>query len=360
MKVLLLADGSSVHAVRYQEELKRLGLEVVLVSIEAGPTVDIKLKRPSGINGIDYMLAAPTIKKIAKSGNFDIINPHFACGYGFMTALSGLWKKKPVLLHCLGSDILISPQKSLLHKWRVTYALKKAVQILVDSEYLGSEVIKIYGKTKLKVIAWGADNKAFESYDKKYQNGFAWNQPIKIIVPRAHYPVYNNLYIIRALKDHIRSKKITITFPGWGENLETFMNLVRAENIESGIEYYEFLGRDKFNKFISSFDIYLSASLSDSSPASLIEAMAGGLYPIVGDIPGVREWMNRQNGALFDLNDTESLKKVMENILEKSPELDRILKRNYEKAKESGMFSENIKETVTLMQDMLKNAGTKE
>lgn len=358
MRVLLLADGSSVHTARYQTELKSLGVEVVLASIEKGDTVDIKLNRPTGINGIDYALASRLIKKLARNDHFDIINPHFACGYGFMTALSGIWKKKPVLLHCLGSDILISPKKSWFHKWRVAYALQKAHRVLVDSEHLGSEAKQIYSKTNYKVIVWGADKEAFESFDKKNQNGFDWNEPLNIIVPRPHYRVYNNRCIIHALKDFIINKNITITFPGWGGDLGVFKELVKSEQVEGGVKYYYFLSRENFNHFISGFDIYLSASLSDSSPASLIEAMATGLYPIVGDISGVREWMDDNNGALFDLNNTESLKCIIENILEKPPDLSGILKNNNAKAKKSGMFSKNIKETIALMQKMIKNADT--
>ncbi len=359
VKVLLLADGSSVHAVRYQAELRRFGVEVVLASIEEGETVDIILNRPTGINAFDYALAARTIRKFTRNNSYDLINPHFACGYGFMAALSGIWKKKPVLLHCLGSDILISPRKSRFHKWRVAYALRKAYQVLVDSQYLGSEAKKIYNKINYKVIAWGADDKFFESFNIKSQNGLIWNKPIKVVVPRAHYRVYNNRFIVHALKDIIKNNKIIITFPGWGDDLGAFKELVRSEHIDSGIEYYGFLSREKFNEFISEFDVYLSASLSDSSPASLIEAMAAGLYPIVGDIPGVREWMDSSNGALFDLRDTESLKKTFESILEKPSDLAEILKRNYIKAEENGKFSKNIEETVALMQKMIKDAGKK-
>ncbi len=357
MKVLLLADGSSVHAVRYQAELRSQGVEVLLVSIEAGATVDMKLKPKTGIGAIDYVLTAPAIKNIVKNENFDIINPHFACGYGFMTALSGIWKTKPVLLHCLGSDILVSPRKSSLHKWRVTYALKKSHQVVVDSEYLGTEVKKLFNKTENKVIFWGADKKAFDSFDQKEQSGFVWKQPLKVIVPRAHYPVYNNQFVILALKDLIRNKNLTITFPDWGDDLKTFKEIVAHEQIENGVKYYDFKSREKFNEFISGFDIYLSAALSDSSPASLIEAMASGLYPIVGDIPGVKEWMGINNGILYNLHDTESLTKAFENVLEKPPDLDELLRRNYSRAKKDGVFSKNIAETVALMQEMIDNAG---
>jgi len=360
VKLLLLADGSSVHAARYQTELKKIGVEVALASIEDGPSVDIKLNKLTGIDGIDYIFAASTIKKIIAQGNFDIINPHFACGYGFMTALSGVWKTKPVLLHCLGSDILISPKKSSLHKWRVKYALKKSDKILVDSEYLGLKVKEIYDGAKYRVIAWGADTSAFEKFESRERNGFAWHRPIKIIVPRPHHPVYNNDFIIDALKEPLINNKIRISFPSWGDKLEEFKRLVKSEQLEDQINYYDFKSRELFNEFLSDFDIYLSAAVSDSSPASLIEAMAAGLYPIVGDIPGVREWIDGNNGTLFDLSDTKSLSETINNIFGDMPNLPDILRRNFMKAKKDGVFSKNIEDTATLMKEMIDNVRPKE
>ncbi|MCP4704138.1 MAG: glycosyltransferase family 4 protein, partial [candidate division Zixibacteria bacterium] len=224
---------------------------------------------------------------------------------------------------------------------------------------LSSQAKIIYDKTDHKVIFWGADNSAFDSYAKKEINNFVWNQPINIIVPRAHYGVYNNLFIIHALKDLIKNEKITLTFPGWGDDLIAFKKLVKNEQVEFGVSYYNYLSREKFNEFLSSFDIYLSASLSDSSPASLIESMAAGLYPVVGDIPGVSEWINDTNGALFDLNSSESLKNTFEDILEQGFDVSGILKENNAKAQKDGMFSKNIKETVALMQERINGFGAK-
>ena len=47
----------------------------------------------------------------------------------------------------------------------------------------------------------------------------------------------------------------------------------------------------------------MSASLSDGSSVSLMEAMASGLPVLVSDIPGNREWVTEENGWLFAVND---------------------------------------------------------
>ncbi len=359
MRVLLLADGSSVHTIRYQAELKAQGVEVVLASLERGNTVDINIPRKTGIRGVDYMLSAGLLKRMSMEYSPDIINPHFATGYGFMTALSGVGNNKPVLLHCLGSDILVSPHKSVIHKRRIIYALSHADMILVDSEYLGREVKRLYSGAECKFIVWGADNGAFESYERKNQIGFGWQKSFRIIVPRAHYKIYNNSFIVESLSDLINAHKVTITFPDWGDELTEFKELVKRLCPNGGVHFYEFKTRAEYNQYLSDFDIYLSASVSDSSPASLIEAMAAGLYPVVGDIPGVREWVSDSNGSLFDLNDENSLRGTILNLLVAPQESGNILKANHARAKAEGMFKNNIRATIAIMEAMIDSANSK-
>ena len=191
MKILMLADGQSVHTRRYQAEMKKQGSEIILAGIEAGEATDIKLPRPTGIMIFDYILASRKLKDIVEEYSPDIVNPHFACGYGFMTALSGVWKTKPVLLHCLGSDILVSPQKSFLHTMRVRYALSRADRTVVDSECLKEAAHKIQPTVEPDVIPWGADAEAFEIFNQRIKADNSAKRPLRIIVPRPHYKVYN-------------------------------------------------------------------------------------------------------------------------------------------------------------------------
>ena len=58
---------------------------------------------------------------------------------------------------------------------------------------------------------------------------------------------------------------------------------------------------------------YISASLSDGTANSLLEAMAAGLFPIVSDIPANREWIaDGENGMLFPPGDHMALARCLE------------------------------------------------
>jgi glycosyltransferase involved in cell wall biosynthesis len=67
-------------------------------------------------------------------------------------------------------------------------------------------------------------------------------------------------------------------------------------------------------------DLYLSASLSDSTSVSLLEAMASGAVPVVTDIEGNREWVRDGEGArLFAPRDPGALTRAIEAALGDEP-----------------------------------------
>ncbi len=352
MKLLLLADGRSAHTMRYQKELKNQGIDVVLASLEKGETVDILMQKSSVSKSLNYFFANREIKELARKFNPDIINPHFASGYGFTTAVSRVWKKIPVALHCLGSDILISPEKSIVHKRRVIYALEKADMIFADSNFLAEQIRKLHDTDQISVIPWGVENEILDMFEKRDLNRLKNKEMPRVLVPRPHQKVYNNIFIIESLRELLDNRKISMTFPEWGDDLEGFRQFVKNHCPNAIIEYYAFMPRHEFVEFLSGFDIYLSAALSDSSPASLIEAMGAGMFPVVGHIPGVREWMDENGGLLFNLEKRESLKQVFAKLLDFDLDFPNILSLNHNRVKENGRFSENIKNTIRQMEEV--------
>ena len=101
-------------------------------------------------------------------------------------------------------------------------------------------------------------------------------------------------------------------------------------------------------------DVYLSAAKSDSSPVSLIEAMAVGLIPIAADIPGVREWLSNENGFLFARNDKNSLNKILSGICSAQNNYDEIRISNLLKVKERAMFEINVAERIAIMKRLVE------
>ncbi|HKK20181.1 MAG TPA: glycosyltransferase, partial [candidate division Zixibacteria bacterium] len=108
-RVLVLADAGSFHTERYISALRKQSCHPLLLSLEPGPVRHLSLKSRGPIRTLHYVLAVPQIRKILKRFRPDVINPHFASGYGFIAALASRGRHSPLVCHVWGSDILIVP-----------------------------------------------------------------------------------------------------------------------------------------------------------------------------------------------------------------------------------------------------------
>lgn len=347
VRVLVLADSRSFHTERYVHALRERDCHVLLASLEKGGTHHFALKHRGFIGAFHYLLATTELIGLAKRFHPDIINPHFASGYGFTTALSQVRKAAPVLLHLWGSDILIVPHKSIIHRKKTAYALSHADFVIGDSQHILDQASKISKLPESTIIPWGIDRSLVELHKTDY----SFNKPVRIIIPRPHEQVYNNAFLLRALADMVKSGRIELAFPDWGSRLGEFKQLARDLAVDR-IEFYDKMNREQFLKYMCKFDIYLSGAISDSSPASLIEAMGLGLIPVSADIPGVREWLSFDSGYLYHSLQTSHLVETIEKILANG-EHESMRQKNLARVKREGIFETNIDQTLGIMRELI-------
>ena len=347
LRVLVLADSRSFHIERFVRELVRQGCHVATASLERGSMGHYRLKHRGPIRQLHYVLSSFEIRSLIKRFQPDIVNPHFASGYGHSAALAVGKGGPPIVLVVWGSDVLIVPKKSFLHRKKTVTALKRASYVIGDSHYLLSAARELTPLRNSAVIPWGIEREFLGCHRRDY----ALKTPLKVIVPRLHEPVYNNGFILEALEPLVQGGMVSITFPSFGNLYPEFRH--RADDISAtGIEFYDRMPRHRFLKFMSGFDLYLSASRSDSSPVSLIEAMALGLIPVAADIPGVTEWLTADSGYTFRADDAASLCGLIEEIISENDFHESMRKRNFEKVKREAIFEENVAEQIAIMKKL--------
>ena len=348
LRVLLLADSVAFHTERIATELRRQGCRVMVASLEHGRMHHFHLARRGPIRFLHYTLAASQVRRLIERFQPDIINAHFASGYGHLAALARGRRNLPILLHLWGSDILIVPNKSPLHRLKTKRALQAADFVLGDSTYLIEAASKLHCLKQSRVIVWGVEKACLGFHRESY----ALNRPLKVIVPRTQARVYNNEFILRALRPLIEDGRLRLTFPDFGPLAADFRR-VCGSLVGRGVELYERTPRRGFMPYVASHDVYLSASRSDSSPASLIEAMALGLIPVAADITGVREWLSDDNGFLFRQDDEAALRARIKSLIESGDTCERMRRRNLERVKNEALFEDNIAETIGIMRDLV-------
>ncbi len=148
MKVLILADPSSAHTIKWANSLNERGVEVFLfglsrydasqyhdnIQIDSLKTPDnIKAKLNGNFLKLMYLVALPKLKRIINSFNPDILHAHYAASYGVISALTGF---RPYILSVWGIDILTFPNNSVIHKSIVKIALKELIKFLLQVNIL--------------------------------------------------------------------------------------------------------------------------------------------------------------------------------------------------------------------------------
>jgi glycosyltransferase involved in cell wall biosynthesis len=347
LRILVLADAGSFHTERYVAELKRQGCELLLASLEEGRIDCYRLRRKGFVQAFWYVLAASEVKRLIRQFRPDIINPHFVSGYGFTVALAQVKRSVPVVSQLWGSDVLLVPGKSIFHARKTAYALNHADLLLADSQFVIDEARKLAEINNWRVIPCGIERGFLIFRRSDYKIG----RPLRVIVPRPHEKVYDNFFIVQALAPMINAGLVKVTFPSFG-SLAGHFRLNAKPLVGDSLRFYEPLDRSDFLKLMAEHDVYLSAAISDSSPVSLIEAMALGLIPVAANTPGVREWLGRRNGHPFELYDAAGLQKVIGDIIQGRADHTGVRERNLELVKRKGIFEENIAETIGLMRNL--------
>lgn len=345
LRVVVLSDSRAFHTERYVRELRRQGCRVMPVSIEQGRLPHLHLPRITPFQAIQYPAALSAVRRVIRRFRPHIVNAHHASGYGFLAALAHRRGDPPIVLHLWGSDILVVPKRSPLHRWKVMSALRSADLVIGDSGFLIREAAALTALSKSAVIPWGLEREYCSDLPPLDLAG----RPLRIITPRPHEPVYDNQTILHALTDHLRNGAVTLTVPEFGSRLSHFQKLARALGVD--VSYYKRSPRAHFIQMLKLHQVYLSASRSDSSPVSLLEAMGLGLIPIVADIPGVREWGGPESALLFTPGDAGSLKQCIDLLLSgRTDEWDVRRRRNAQRIVSEATYEENIAATIAAMQ----------
>jgi len=305
-RILLLGDAGQVHLERWTRYLEDMGHTVLTISLESGPGIAgemIKINTPSWLPSfIRYPLSVPAIRREARRFRPDIVNAHFLPNYGMIAALLG---RKPWVLSTWGSDIMLLPDKSAFHAWRTRYVIGRASHITSDADIMTRRLVELGAPVEhVHTFPYGVNRSLFHrTQDPRTTDG------PRILSNRKLERLYSIETILEAfpiLWSNVPDSELTIAGKGSLEG-----ELKRQASRTTGAERIRFTGLVPHNELperLRSHDIFVSASLSDTTSVSLLEAMACGVFPIVSDIPANREWIrDGENGYLVPAQDPGAL-----------------------------------------------------
>lgn len=309
MKIAMLSNAAVLHTRRWADHLRARGHDVRVWSLEQGPPEfgARPLPSPPLPGFLRYPLAAPALGRALREFAPDLVDAHYVPNYGLLGALSGF---RPLSVSAWGSDLLVAGSRDPLQRARARFVLRRADLVIADADNLARAAVALGARpATVRAIPWGVDRARFAPAAER-QSGL-------LLSTRMHEPVYDIPVLLRAAAGVLaRHPHAFLAVAGDGSLLARHERLA-AELLPAG--RWRFLGRlapDEMASWLGRAEVYLSASLSDSTSLSLLEAMAAGAVPVVSDIEGNHEWVGDGDGArLFACGDAASAGRALEAAL---------------------------------------------
>lgn len=308
MKICFIGPASVIHTVRWVNAMEEKGHEVFLITMHS-PTINnisqnvtiynLKIPAPLG-----YYLNSIEAKNIINKINPDIVNVHYASGYG---TLSRFINFEPTLLSVWGSDVFNFPYKSNWNMKNIKKNLKSATQIASTSYAMKEQVHNLIGKhSQIFLTPFGVDMNLFKPSEDKVKSDY-----ITIGIVKKLEEIYGVRYLIEAVAQLISkfnregkqniADKIKLKIIGEGSQEEELRELTYKLNIESITEFVGVVKHDQVPEYLNMLDIYCAPSIHESFGVAIIEASSCGVPVIVSNVEGLPEVViNEKTGFIVE------------------------------------------------------------
>lgn len=298
MNIALLAGASSIHTVRWANGLSKAGHEVHVISqqLPVDPfdaKVNVHLFPYRGVLG--YFTMVPAVRKLLRSIQPDIVNAHYASGYGTTARLVNY---HPWVLSVWGSDVYDFPHKSPIHSWLVKRNLRAADKVASTSYCMADETRKLTPELKdIAITPFGVDMSAYAGINSEppEQKSKLVIGTVKTMAPKYGIDTLIEAY---ALLRKARQAKVALEFPelelrlvGDGPQISELQSLAKRLGVSDTVSFVGRVPHTEVPKELAKLDIYVALSRLDSESfgVAIIEASAAGRPVVVSDAGGLPE-----------------------------------------------------------------------
>lgn len=296
MNIAFIASGVSTHTVKWVNALVAREHQVWLISVKGDSGNKAIDKRVEQIvlpfrAPLGYYLNGFLLKKIIEKIKPDIINAHYASGYGTLVRIAGL--SKDAILSVWGSDIYDFPYKNKIAYGIIKKNLLSAKQIASTSNNMAEQVKSLAGDVLVSVTPFGVDiTKYSVKLSKEHGDSFVIGT-VKTL--EKNYRIDYLIKSISILMENLQKvgsdkvNKIKVKIYGGGSQKEYLRDLIVSYDLNNIVELKGYIPHDEVPKALAEMDVFVALSEKESFGVSILEAYAAGVPVIVSDALGFKE-----------------------------------------------------------------------
>jgi glycosyltransferase involved in cell wall biosynthesis len=368
MRVLYVADGRSPIAVQWIEHFVNKGHEVHLASSfpcqpnlklaslhlvpvafsgSAGAStnrsllpVGIRTRLRSWLGPLTINSAAAKLKTIINQIKPDLVHAMRIPYEGMLAAAAD--PAAPLLVSTWGNDFTLHAHSNPLMASATHRTMRRADALHSDTQRdvrLAKEWG--FGADKPAIVLPGNGGVRSEIF---YPPKTAPTQP-RVINPRGVRAYVRNDVFFRAIPIILRDMPdVIFECAAMKDELEA-ERWVRRLGIQRSMNLLPKLTPSEVADRYRSAQVMVSPSTHDGTPNSLLEAMACGVLPVLGDLESIREWIiDGENGLLVDPADPKALAAAIVKALKDSGLRERAAKQNAQLISELANYKKNMNE----------------
>jgi glycosyltransferase involved in cell wall biosynthesis len=367
MKILILADPSSPHTIKWINSLHQRGLEIFLfglskfdstlydknITIESLQTPDkVKAKLDGSLLKAMYLAAFPRLKKVIRTFKPDILHTHYAASYGLIGSLSGF---HPFINSIWGIDISIFPNVSFLHRNIIKYTFRSADVITSTSISLSREAQR-YTDKNIIVIPFGINLNNFKPTNN---SSLFKNSDIVIGTVKSLEQKYGIEYLINAFSILVKNfpeLSLKLLIVGSGSMKDKLKELAKRLNVNTNSVFTGKVPHNKISDYHYMMDIEVYLSNFESFGVSIIEASACERPVVVSDVGGLPEVVEHNvTGIVVPPKNPElAAQAISKLICDKELRL-RIGRAGKAKIRKQYDWNENVTQMINLYHSIIKD-----
>ena len=360
----MITAADSIHAVRWANAFTERGHIVEFVTLpDHNPRgdsffeeVNIHYLKHPGSKG--YILNALELNHLWKKIKPDVVNVHYASGYGLLVRLAGL---KNVVLSVWGSDVYDFPTKNKFAHYIVKKNILYADAVASTSNCMARQVERISGKSvnEITITPFGVDVERFkpikENAEKSDGKIFTFG-----IIKKLTYK-YGIDYLIKAFSI-VRDKYLELdddNFPeprlficGKGENRKDFEKLRDDLGLHDCIDIKGYIPHEEIPYYMNAIDVFClsSCSSSESFGVAAVEAMACELPIVATDVDGFTEVMiDGYTGYIVPRKDEKAMAEKMWDLYFNEDKRKEMGKNGRKHVIENYVWDNNVDKLLSLL-----------
>lgn len=354
MRILFISAANSIHTVKWVNEFSKKGCEVILISLKNHRNLENNIDKRIKIiylpikGKIGYYLNAIFVNKIIKKIKPDVINVHYASGYGTLGRFLKFEKK---LLNVWGSDIYDFPNQSKIKK-KILIKNLEAYRFIASTSKCMAEETKKYMKKNQEIFItpFGVDIERFKSFNKERKDN-----KIKIGIVKTLLEKYGIEYLIRAIYDlktlisEEEFKKIEVNIYGVGDLRGKLEEISKKLELSDKIFFRGYISNELVPDALNEMDIFVAPSINESFGVAAVEAMACELPVIVSNADGLKEVVeNNKTGFIVETKNSKAIAEKIKLLINEKELRKKIGKEGRERVKELYDWEKNVEKMLDI------------